>query len=119
MNEALESRQLPESDHATLKGEHGVNETRYTIALRGFVDDRWAEAFRLSQAESPLFQRFRLNRGTATIGFTCREVDGAVFVIEMLETLDRLLKSSNERLDFWRHQNPALDTPRDLRGIVA
>lgn len=119
MNGALESRQLPEADHATLKGEHGPNESRYTIAIRGFIDDRWAEAFRLSQAESPVFQKFRLNRATATIGFTCREVDGAVHVLDMLETLDGLLKSANERFDFWRNQNPALNATRDLaRGIA-
>ena len=119
MNGALESRQMPEADHSTLKGEHGGNETRYTIALRGFVDDRWAEAFRLSQAESPIYQRFRLNRGTASIGFTCREVDGAVHVIDMLDTLDGLLKAANERLDFWRSQNPALNAGQGLaRGIA-
>jgi len=119
MNQALESRQMPEADHSTLKGEHGVNETRYTLALRGFIDDRWAEAYRLSQAESPIYQRFRLNRGAATIGFTCREVDGAVHVIDMLETLDGLLKAANERLDFWRNQNPALSAPDHLaRGIA-
>ncbi|HEY2797545.1 MAG TPA: hypothetical protein VGK26_06615 [Thermoanaerobaculia bacterium] len=118
MNEALESRQLPEADHATLRGDHGNNESRYTIALKGSVDDRWAEAFRLSQADSPVLQRFRLNRATASIGFTCREVDGAVHVLDMLDTLDRLLKDANERFDFWRNQNPAVTVGRQLRGIA-
>ena len=109
---------MPHADHSTLRGEHAGTETRYTIALKGFVDDRWAEAFRLSQAESPLSQRFRLNRSTATIGFTARDVDGAVFVFDMLEQLDALLKSANERLDFWRNQNPAVSTEHWTRGIA-
>ena len=119
MNGALESRQPPEADHATLRGEHGSNESRYVIALKGFIDDRWAEAFRLSQAESPSYQRFRLNRTTSSIGFTCRAVDGAVHVIDMLETLDTLLKAANERLDFWRNQNPAVSSSHQTaRGIA-
>ena len=118
MNGALESRQLPEADHASLRGDHAGTESRYSIALKGFVDDRWAEAFRLSQAESPSYQRFRLNRATATIGFTCREVDGAVHVLDMLESLDQLLKDSNERFDFWRNQNPAVTAASHLRGIA-
>jgi hypothetical protein len=118
MNGALDSRQLPEADHATLKGDHANHESRYTIALKGFVDDRWAEAFRLSQAESASYQRFRLNRGTASIGFTCREVDGAVHVLDMLDALDRLLKDANERFDFWRNQNPAVSAATQLRGIA-
>jgi|GEM_PF-2743950 hypothetical protein len=118
MNGALESRQFPEADHASLRGDHAGTESRYTIALKGSVDDRWAEAFRLSQAESKSYQRFRLNRATATIGFTCREVDGAVHVLDMLESLDQLLKEANERFDFWSNQNPAVAAARQLRGIA-
>ena len=118
MNGALESRQLPEADHATLRGDHAGNESRYMIVLKGFVDDRWAEAFRLSQAGSPAYQRFRLNRATSSIGFTCREVDGAVHVLDMLETLDELLAAANERFDFWRNQNPAVSAERPMRGIA-
>jgi hypothetical protein len=118
MNGALDSRQLPEADHATLRGDHAGNESRYTIALKGFVDDRWAEAYRLSQADSPAYQRFRLNPATASIGFTCREVDGAVHVLDMLETLDELLNAANERFDFWSNQNPALSAARQMRGIA-
>jgi hypothetical protein len=118
MSGALESRQLPHADHSTLQGKHEGTETRYTIALKGFVDDRWAEAFRLSQAESPLFQRFRLNRSGASIGFTGRDVDGAVFVFDMLESLDGLLKSANDRLDFWHNQNPAAPGGYLSRGIA-
>lgn len=118
MSGTLESRQAPQADHSTLRGEHRDNETRYTIALVGFVDDRWAEAFRLSQAESTTFQRFRLSRATSSVGFTCRDVDGAIFVLDMLESLDGLLKSANERLDFWHNQNPALATGYLSRGIA-
>ncbi len=118
MNGTLDSRQLPEADHATLRGDHADNESRYTIALKGSIDERWAEAYRLSQAGSAAYQRFHLNRATASIGFTCREVDGAVHVLDMLETLDELLNAANERFDFWRNQNPAVSAARQLRGIA-
>ena len=118
MSGPLESRQSPQADHSTLKGEPTGTETRYTVALKGFVDDRWAEALRLSQAESPSFQRFRLSRATATMGFTCRNVDGAVIVFDMLESLDALLKAANERLDFWHTQNPAVTSGYLNRGIA-
>jgi hypothetical protein len=118
MSGALESRQSPQADHSTLKGEPAGNETRYTVALKGFIDDRWAEALRLSQAESPSYQRFRLSRATSSIGFTCRNVDGAVVVFDMLESLDALLKAANERLDFWHNQNPALTSGYLTRGIA-
>ena len=118
MSSALQSRQQPEADHSTLRGEHVGTETRYTIALKGFIDDRWAEAFRLSQAELPNYQRFRFSRATASVGFTCRDVDGAVFVFDMLESLDSLLKASNERLEFWHTQNPAVEDVSFKRGIA-
>jgi hypothetical protein len=118
MSGALESRQTPQADHSTLRGEAAGNETRYTVALKGYIDDRWAEAFRLSQAESPAYQRFRLNRATASLGFTCRNVDGAVGVFDMLESLDALLKAANDRLDFWHNQNPAVQNGYLTRGIA-
>jgi hypothetical protein len=118
MNSALQSRQQPEADHSTLRGEHVGTETRYTIGLKGFIDDRWAEAFRLSQAEAPRYQRFRLSRATATIGFTCRDVDGTVAVFDMLESVDSLLKAANERLEFWHTQNPAVSDATFTRGIA-
>jgi len=110
MNSALEGRQAPQADHSTLRGDHRGAETHYTIAIKGYVDDRWTEAFRLSQAESPTYQRFRLSRATASIGFSCRDVDGAVFVFDTLESLDALLKAANERLEFWHTQNPAVNS---------
>jgi hypothetical protein len=118
MSGALESRQVPQADHSTLRGEHEGTETRYTIALRGFIDDRWAEAFRLSQTESTAYQRFRLSRATATIGFTSRDVDGAVHVFDLLESLDSLLKAANERLEFWHTQNPAVSSSYLKQGIA-
>ena len=72
-------------DHSTLRGQPEGSETRYTIGLKGSVDDRWAEAFRLTQAESPVFLRFRLDRASSSISFSCRTVDGAVLVFDVLE----------------------------------
>jgi hypothetical protein len=88
-------------DHSTLRGQPEGSETRYTIGLKGSVDDRWAEAFRLTQAESPVFLRFRLDRGSSSIGFSCRTVDGAVLVFDVLERLEALLKAVNRRAEAW------------------
>lgn len=88
-------------DHSTLRAQPEGGETRYTIGLKGSVDDRWAEAFRLTQAESPMFLRFRLDRASASIGFSCRTVDGAVQVFDLLERLEALLKAVNQRVETW------------------
>lgn len=118
MSGTLEARQAPHADHSTLRGEHAGTETRYTVAVKGHMDERWAEAFRLSQAESTAYQRFRLNRPTASVGFTCRDVDGTVAVFDALEGLDSLLKAANERLEFWHTQNPAVNASLGARGVA-
>ena len=104
-------------DHSTLRGQPDGSETRYTIALKGRLDDRWAEAFRIVQAESPVHARFRLEGSTQSIGFSCRVVDGAVSVFDVLERLEKLLKSVNERVEFWQTQNPAV-VAFDARGVA-
>lgn len=120
MDSTLDERQSPQvwEDHSTLRGEVVGTETQYTIALKGLVDDRWAEAYRITQGESVGFQRFRLNRATASIGFSCRTVDGAVQVFDMLEQLETFLKTVNERLEFWRTQNPAITFSHAARGVA-
>lgn len=89
-------------DHSTLRGQPVGSETRYTIVLKGVVDDRWAEAFRLTQAESPVFLCFRLDRASSSIGFACRTVDGAILVFDVLERLEALLKAVNRRAETWQ-----------------
>jgi hypothetical protein len=120
MNAVLDGRHTPlvTEDHSTLRGEPAGNETRYTIALKGLIDDRWERAFQIAQAESAVFQRFRLDRATATVGFSCRTVDGAVFVFDVLERLEMLLKAVNERVEFWHTQNPAIVSKHDSRGVA-
>ena len=113
-------REIPQAveDHSTLRGEPTDHETLYTIALRGFIDERWAEAFRIAQTESTSYKRFRLDRATATISFTCRNVDGPVFVFDVLERLEALRKSVNERVEFWHTQNPAVTSAFGVRGVA-
>lgn len=113
-------RQIPQAseDHTTLRGETIGGETLYTIQLKGFIDDRWAEAYRITQAESVLFKRFRLDRSTATIAFSCRTVDGAIFVFDVLEHLQTLLKSVNDRVEFWHTQNPAVTPVYSALGVA-
>ncbi len=113
-------RPIPQAreDHSTLRGETIGGETLYTIQLKGFIDDRWAEAYRITQADSVLFKRFRLDRATATIGFSCRTVDGAIFVFDVLEHLQTLLESVNERVEFWHTQNPAVPAVYGALGVA-
>jgi hypothetical protein len=105
-------------DHSTLKGQPEGSETRYTIGLKGSVDDRWAEAFRLTQAQSPVFLRFRLDRASSSIGFSCRTVDGAVLVFDVLERLEALLKAVNQRAGTWRAPDMVSEAYRALGGLT-
>ncbi|MEP6993697.1 MAG: hypothetical protein ABI968_04170 [Acidobacteriota bacterium] len=105
-------------DHSTLQGEPQGTETRYSIALMGRVDERWAEAFRITGSESPIYQRFRLDRTTNTIHFSCRTVDGAVLVFDVLQRLEMFLKAVNERVEFWHTQNPAVVSNLGARGVA-
>lgn len=84
-------------DHSTLEGEPADTETHYTVALTGPVDDRWIEAYRIAQADSTGFRRFRLDRGAKTVSFTCRAVEGPAQVFEVLERLEALVKLANQQ----------------------
>ena len=82
-------------DHSTLKGEPSGSDTRYTVMLTGPLDEVWAEAYRMQQADSTAFRRLHLDRATRTISFTCRAIDGPTQVFDILERLDALIKRVN------------------------
>jgi len=82
-------------DHSTLKGEPAGVDTRYTVGLVGPLDDVWAEAYRMQQADSTAFRRLRLDPATRTVSFTCRGIDGPTQVFDILERLDALIKRVN------------------------
>jgi hypothetical protein len=89
-------------DHSTLRGVSSDSETRYTVALKGLVDGRWAEALRLTHASSHQYRAFRHDAGSATISFSCRTVDGAAQVFEALDLLEELVATVNEQAENWR-----------------
>ena len=89
-------------DHSTLRGAPAGTDTRYTVSLRGAVDTRWTEAFRITQAGSNEYRNFRHDGATGTISFTCRTVDGAAQVFEALDVLEKLVGTVNEQVEDWR-----------------
>ncbi|MEX2384206.1 MAG: hypothetical protein WEB59_06410 [Thermoanaerobaculia bacterium] len=86
--------------------ESSGDDTRYTVALTGLVEDQWVEAYRLTQSESTGHRRFRLDRASAAISFSTRTVDGPATVFEVLEQLDAFLDLVNGQVEVWRAQAP-------------
>jgi len=82
-------------DYSSLKGESEGSDTRYTVTLTGDVDSQWLDAYRVAQAESTGYRRFRLDPAKGTISFSCRIVDGPTQVFEFLGRLDALLAIVN------------------------
>jgi hypothetical protein len=89
-------------DHGTLKGKTlGSQGTRYSVALKGLVDERWARSYRLIQMDSTGFFRFRFDLANQTVSFTARGGDGAEEIILLLERLDALVKLVNRSASLW------------------
>jgi hypothetical protein len=105
-------------DHSTLRGASAGTDTRYTVSLRGLVDTRWTEAFRITQAASNQYRTFRHDGGTGTISFSCRTVDGAAQVFEALDRLEALIGSVNEQVESWRADGIAQPFAPGPRGLV-
>ncbi len=82
-------------DHSTLKGEPAGADTRYSVSLIGPLDEVWAEAYRMQQADSTAFRRLRLDSAARTVSFTCRAAEGPTQVFDILERLDALIKRVN------------------------
>lgn len=95
-------------DLSTLSGDPVGTDTRYAIALDGPVDERWAEAYRMSQEEAAIYRRFELDRSNGSIRFSCRTVDGTGLVFEMLERLEMLVGRVNQLVEIWRAQSPRI-----------
>jgi len=104
MAEAAETVRVYEVavDHGTLKGKTlGSQGTRYSVALKGPVDDRWTRSYRLIQMDSTGFFRFRFEVTKQTVSFTARSSDGADEIILLLERLDALVKLVNRSASLW------------------
>ena len=84
-------------DHSTLKGEPSGTDMRYSVSLVGRIDEVWAEAYRILQADSTAFRRLRLDAPARQVTFTCRAIDGPAQVFDILERLDALIKRVNRQ----------------------
>ncbi len=91
---------------STLRSETSGTDTRYTVALRGPIDENWLEGCRAVQAESPGYRRFELDRARPGFRFSCRTVDGTTLVFEMLERLEALVDWVNELVAARRAAGP-------------
>ena len=85
-------------DHSTLKGEPAGADTRFSVVLIGPLDEIWAEAYLMHQADSTAFRRLRLDKASRTVTFTCRAIDGPTQVFDVLERLDALIKRVNVQI---------------------
>lgn len=100
-------------DHSTLRSEPAGSHTRYTIALTGRPDEAWYGAYAAACDEAGLLRAFPVDRGRATVTFSCRVVEGPALVIEMLERLEELLVSTERRLETFHAARP-LPGPRAI-----
>ena len=94
-------------DHATLRSEPAGTHTRYTIALTSRPDEAWYGAYAAVCDAAGLLKSFPVDRGRATVTFSCRVVEGPAHVIDMLEKLEELLVSAERRLETFHAVRPA------------
>jgi site-specific recombinase len=105
-------------DVTTLRGEPlGADTTVYTVALKGLVNDRWVEGYRLTSEQSTVSRRFELDQARSTVRFACRTADGTELVFEMLERLEALVARVNQLAEIWCSQVPRVrHSPAPLRA---
>jgi hypothetical protein len=68
---------------------------RYSIALVGSVNPRWAEAYKKVVGTVPGLSRFRLATDHVSVSFTCRSTDGPVEVMGVLKILEGVIQRVN------------------------
>ncbi len=85
---------------------------RYSIALVGRVDEHWAETYQRIVESSPNLTRFRLEKSSGTVSFTCRATDGPVEVMGVLRILGEMLERVNREASF----TPVSPDPRTRPG---
>jgi hypothetical protein len=68
---------------------------RYTVALRGSLDDRWAACYNRLAAASEQYTRFRLDLVAGSVSFTTRSSDAPAQVRAVVEKLQTLVDAVN------------------------
>jgi hypothetical protein len=72
--------------------------TGYAIQLEGPVDRKWYRAFCLMHSVQPRYRRFQLDPDKGIVWFACRAGDVPASIVPVLNTLDRLIAATNERM---------------------
>lgn len=80
---------------------------RYSVALVGSADLRWAETYALV-ASAPGLGRFRLATDHASVSFTCRAADGPVEVMAVLKILEGMIERVNREASLAAAGPPAV-----------
>lgn len=68
---------------------------RYSVALVGSVNLRWAQAYKQIVGSVPGLSRFRLATDYGSVSFTCRSTDGPVEVMAVLKILEGMVERVN------------------------
>ena len=86
---------------------------RYSIALVGSVNLRWAQAYKQIVGSVPGLSRFRLATDNGSVSFTCRSTDGPVEVMAVLKILEGMIGRVN------REASLAAKSPDESPAVVA
>ena len=86
---------------------------RYSVALVGSVNPRWAEAYKQIVGSVPGLSRFRLATDYGSVSFTCRSTDGPVEVMAVLKILEGMIERVN------REASLAAKNPDESQAGVA
>ena len=103
-------------DLSRLKGETNGGDTRYSVGIEGSLRPEWLETYRQFQAGAPGLRRFEVDAPSATVRFTCRNVDGTGVVFEALERLEFLITRVNQVAWVRRAAGPRIRMPTSLRA---
>lgn len=80
---------------------------RYSVALVGSVDPRWAEVYKQVAGTVPGLSRFRLAADHASVSFTCRATDGPVEVMAVLKILEGMIERVNREATVAAAKDPS------------
>ena len=72
--------------------------TGYAVQLRGKLDRTFYRAFCLMHVKHPRHNRFQLDPDKGIVWFACRAGDAPASIVPVLDSLDQLIRATNERV---------------------
>ncbi len=87
---------------------------RYSTPLVGCLDEHWVNTYQRVVESTPKLTRFRLDKFSGTVSFTCRATDGPVEVMSVLKILGEMLERVNREASF----AAASANPRAKSGLL-